>query len=91
MDANDVVSLIANVGLPTVAVIYLWKKVEGDNRNYIELLKAGMEDNKKSNEKLLETNAKFAEEIVKINTRMDNMEDDISELDTKIDKILEEK
>ena len=91
MDAEQFISFVSNLGLPIVAVFYLWRKIEGDNKSYIELLKEGMEDNKKSNEKLLETNAKFAEEIVKINTRMDNMENDISELDTKIDKILEEK
>ena len=79
---EQLMQLITGLGLPTVAVIFLWKKMTEDNKRYIDLLKEGIENNKKTNEKLLETNGKFAEEIVKINTRIDT-------LDEKVDDIMD--
>ena len=85
MDLQVFATVVGSVGFPIIAIYFVWQKMDKNSQDYIKLLKEQMQDNKDANNRLLETNAKFAEQITISNTQINQK---IDKIDSKVDSII---
>lgn len=88
MDIEIILTAVSTVGFPIVAVLLVWKKMDSQSKEYIELLKVQIDDNKTNTKDMIDQFTILVKEFSIISNRVDKVEDKVDSLNNKIDRIL---